>query len=387
MVKKVVLAISQREYAAKLAEYLREEEREWDIVAYTQSGVLRKELQSGGRVDALIGQPDLIGDAAGAPGIAVGKFVVLTEGTGGTEEGREKGWLEIEQYQPLPALLSEIRGALGSESPGRTEGCRVWTVFSASGGTGKTAVALNLARQAGERGLKVFYLNLETLNATSLLFGKGEPDGLSRLLYALQTRPEQWDGLMKRHIRHQPQLRADYLDAPEHPGELLALTPELAAAFLDKLKDSGRYDVILADPDSGCGEWHRRLLEKSDRVVWLTADDAQALSKAEKLLAYWRESFEQSAARFVFAVNKANGGRLANRWGLPGAAPSATLPYIPQWKAVDQPGRLLGMPAFAGAVEVLLNLLEPGADKEKAGRGRRREGHAAERRAYDWGVG
>ena len=96
------------------------------------------------------------------------------------------------------------------------------TLFSASGGVGKTTVALNLIRQAGQRGLRTFYLNLEALNATSLLFGIGEPDSLSQLLYSLQAHPEQWGELLEKLCRHQAQLRTDFLDAPEHPGERFA---------------------------------------------------------------------------------------------------------------------------------------------------------------------
>ena len=384
--KKVVLAIAEREYAAKLAEYLRDEEKAWEVAAYTNVSALRRELRDGGRIDALIGQEELIGEASDS-GRSVGTTIVLTDAEGRTKRGERKaeGWLETDQYQPLPALLSAIRDALGLEASGSPEGCRVWTVFSASGGSGKTTVALNLVRQAGESGLRVLYLNLEALNATSLLFGTGEPDSLSRLLYVLQAHPEQWEGLMKQSVRHQAQLKADYLDAPEHPGERLALTPELTSALIGKLKAGNRYDLIVVDPDSGADEWHRRLLEMSDRIVWLALDDAQSLLKAEKLLAYWRTSLEKSACRIAFAVNKGNGGRMVNRWGLPGKAPSIVLPYIPQWKTVDQPGRLLSAPAFEGAAEELLNALAQEGSPAGPRTGRGRE-HVREL-AFDRGVG
>ena len=45
MAKRVVLADFQRRIAAKLAEYIREEEAGWEITAFTQVSVLRRELQ------------------------------------------------------------------------------------------------------------------------------------------------------------------------------------------------------------------------------------------------------------------------------------------------------------------------------------------------------
>ncbi|TFE28206.1 hypothetical protein [Cohnella luojiensis] len=373
MAKRVVLAISHREYAAKLAEYLREEETGWDIGVYTHGSALRKELQNNAMVDLLIGQADMLLEA-GTLCDRAGKVISLVKQKG-MVDGR---WQEIVQYQPLPSILSGIRSGMAANQGGSTSGCQVVTVFSASGGVGKTTVALNLIRQAGERGLRTFYMNMEALNATSLLFGKGEPDSLSRLLYALQAHPEQWDSLLEQLCRHQPQLRTDYVDAPDHPGERLALTPELMEALLEKFRNMGRYDMIVIDPDSGAGEWHRRLLDLSDRVVWLIADDAQGLMKSEKLLRYWQAHISEKISKLSFVLNKAIGGGLINQWNLPGEAPKVVLPYIPQWKTIDQPGRLLASPAFSGAVEQLLLGLEIGGNSPSVRR-RREEGHGNQR--------
>lgn len=373
--KRVVLAVSQREYAAKLAEYLREEEPGWDIAAYTHASALRRELQEDRRVELLIGQPSLLHETEGAFAKA-GKILTLVEekGTGGGP------WQEILQFQPLPAILSAIRDGLGVISASAVPDCQVLTLFSSSGGAGKSTVALNLVRQAGERGLRTFYLNLEALNPTSLLFGKGEPDSLSRLLYELQAHPEQGDSLLTRLCRHQPHLRTDYLDAPDHPGERLALTPELTELLVEKIRSTGKYDLIVIDPDSGAGEWHRKLLQASDRIVWLVLDDAQMLLKSEKLLRYWQGQTDKEviARKLIFALNKSNAGGLVNPWHLPGDSPSSSLPYIPQWKAIDQPGRLLSSPAFSGAVDRLLDKLAIGRDVSNSGR-KREDRHGIQR--------
>jgi len=373
MAKRVVIAVIQREYAAKLAEYLREEEPGWEIAAYTHDSALRRELQESRAIDLLIGQPELLREV-GHFSDKVGKIIALViEKSRGNEQ-----WQEIVQYQPLPAILSVIRGGLAVTTTASTSECQVVTFFSASGGVGKTTVALNFIRQAGERGLRTFYLNLEALNATSLLFGRGEPDSLSRLLYALQVHPEQWETLLDQHCRHQPQLRTDYLDAPEHPGERLALTSVLLESLLDKFRSSGRYDLIVIDPDSGAGDWHRMLLLLSDQVIWLAIDDAQALMKSVKLLRHWQAQQGEYMKKLSFVINKGIGGGLMNPWHLPGDAPSAVLPYIPQWKANDQPSRLLAAPAFSGAVEQLLQAMGLG-ENASATKRRREEGHGIQR--------
>jgi hypothetical protein len=374
MAKRVILAVSQREYAAKLAEYVREEEPGWDVAAFTHDRALQRELQETRTVDLLIAQPEMLLHVTGLRE-RVGKVMILVE-----EKGQSDGkWQEIIQYQPLPGLLSSIRGGIVGEAAASAKGCQVLTLFSASGGTGKTTVALNLIRQVGEWGMRTFYLNMESLNATSLLFGKGEPDSLSRLLYSLQAHPEQWGEQLEQLCRHQPHLRTDFLDAPDHPGERLALTSELLAMLLEGIRKTGRYDLIVIDPDSGAGEWHRRLVEMSDRVVWLTVDDTQTLMKTDKLLRHWQGHIDEIMNKISFVLNKGHGGGMVNRWDLPGASPSAILPYIPQWKAVDQPGRLLGAPAFSGSVEQLLDHLGLGVSTPSSKRRKEGEGHGIQR--------
>jgi len=353
----IVIAAEEREYTAKLAEFVREQEPSWDVAAFTYAGALRLELLEGNRsIDLVIGEPSIMREA-GASCERARKTLALVERAGAGGDG---GWTEVSKYQPLPMLLNAIRGAVAGGLGETMDGCRIVTVFSASGGTGKTTLALNLLRQAGERRLRTFYLNLEALNATSILFGQGEPDSLSRLLYGLQAHPEQWEELFGRLCRHQPYLRTDYIDAPEHPGERLAMTSDILSELIGRIRASGRYDLIVVDPDQGAGDWHRDLLLLSDRVVWLAVDDMQALKKADKLLRYWQEQSgsEVLADKLLFVMNKAQGQRPINRWSLPGDGPAMSLPYVPQWKTVDQPGRLLGAPAFCGAVDELLELLE-----------------------------
>lgn len=384
MGKRLVLAAADREYAAKLAEYVREQEPEWDVAAYTYASALRMDLQAGVRADLLVGQSDLLRDAGAGIG-EVCKIVALADGA---EVAAGEGWQVMSQYQPLPVLMAEIRDAMLSETKLSAEGCRVISLFSAAGGTGKTTLALNMLRQAGERGLRTFYLNLEALNATSLWFGQGEPDSLSRLLYSLQAYPAQWDELFVKVCRHQPYLRTDYVDAPDHPGERLALTIELLTEALRRIRCSGRYDLILIDPDIGADEWHRELLLICDQVVWLTIDDLQGLKKADMLLKYWQRVDNALGKKLMFAMNKAQGARALNRWPLQGDSPAISLPYVPQWKTVDQPGRLLSSPAFCGAVDELLNMLDLHGKRSSAKKRRESDvhGHGANR-PYAAGAG
>ncbi len=348
MTRKIVLAIPNRAYAAGLAAYLRETEPSWETSAFTHEAALRHRLQDPGGIDALIGDPGLLKQAeswlAGVP-----RITALVE-----EHGQTDGaWPEIMIYQPLPGVAASIRGLLADTAPVARGHCRLLTVFSAAGGIGKTTMALNITRLAGERGLRTLYLNLEPINATSKLFGVYEPDSLSRLLYVLQTEPEAFPGQLERSVRHQAYLRADIIDAPDHPGERLGMAPELLDRLIDSIRATGRYDLIVADPDSGISPWHAMLLGLSDKVAWLVTDDWQCMEKTVRLIAYWREEGADWGKRISFLRNKSQGASFGG-WPLP-APPAAVLPYVPQWKEAEDPAKVFGSAAYCGVLEKLLD--------------------------------
>lgn len=366
MPRRIVLAVPEPQYAAKLARYWKENRPDWEVAAFTQELALLRHIRESGQAEALVVHASLLAqsrEAAEAAGCRA-RLIALVE-----RAGEGGGLPELAQYQPLQAMIAELEGLLGSPggAPAEAAGPRIWTVFSAAGGAGKTTAALNLARQAGERGYRALYLNLEPLNATDLLFGGGDTDSLSRLLYALQSRPEQAPGEWERLRRRHSGLQAEYLDAPELPSERLAMPAERLRSLLDLACEAGGYDVIVVDPDSGCGDWHRELLARSGRVIWLATDDALGLRKAEKLLRWLQEEPPGPMEKIAFALNKTV-GESANRWPLHGPAPAIRLPYVPQWKSMDQPGRVFQSPAFSGAIDLLLDALGLANEPPKADR-------------------
>ena len=86
--------------------------------------------------------------------------------------GQSRYETEIMQFQPLPLLLQAFTAHFAESGhtlprPAiRGKGPAVIAVYSASGGTGKSTLALQSAQQAGISGIPAFYLNLEQWNAS-----------------------------------------------------------------------------------------------------------------------------------------------------------------------------------------------------------------------------
>jgi hypothetical protein len=346
--RKIVIATPNRNYAAALAAYLRETEPDWETSAFTHEAALRLRLQEPAGIDALIGDPALFPQDAAL--LKKARRVSALVETAGQAEGL---WPELQVYQPLPQVAIAIRGLLADAVPASSAICQMVTLFSASGGAGKTTTALNLARLAGERGIRTLYLNLEPMNATAALLGAGEPDNLSRLMYVLHTEPDSLARQLERFVRHQADLRADMVDAPDHPDERQSMTPDTLELLVSGIRHSGRYELIVVDPDSGSGPLHAKLLDLSDRIGWLVTDDWQCRIKTDKLIRCWRDAWPDWEAKVAFLRNKYPGGP-ASRWTLP-VPVQVNLPYVPQWKETDDPGKLFQVASFSGALDTWLD--------------------------------
>ncbi|MEK0316583.1 nucleotide-binding protein [Cohnella sp. 56] len=358
---RLIVAAPQPGYASRLALYLKEREPELSIGAFTHADTLKSDLRDRGGPDILVVHQAMLADVRT---VATGhaRVIVLVEGT---QAEQYEGFPAIPQYQSLPRLASEIRRLTAAGEAARADGTALWTVCSAGGGAGKTTLALNLARQASERGYSVMYLNLEALDATNLLLESEEPDALTRLLYELSAHPQAAAARIGRLGARRSAIGASYMDTAASPAELLSMTPERLELLLGALRSHGGFDLIVADADGGFGEWQQRLLELSDRLLWIGADDAQLLRKTERLLREWAGRLGELSAKSTFVLNKTAGEPEDDLWHPPGGERWLTLPYIPQWKRAREMGVLVTSAAFSGGVDRLLDKLGyPGAGEE-----------------------
>ncbi|MCC3375518.1 hypothetical protein [Cohnella sp. REN36] len=356
---RIALAAPQPGYAVKLARYLKETEREWEVAAFTQEMALARYVQDVPPADMLLIHPDLYAQVKERLPTSMYVVLLLEEETAGSDD---QTLPSVAQFQPMSRLAATLRALLeGGVRRQSRDGTAVWTVFSASGGVGKTTLALNLARQLNERGVRAFYLNLEPLNVTDQLFGRGEPDRLTSVLYTLQAHPEEGGRMLQQLAERSSPIGTGYMDAPEHPAERLALTAERLRMLLDALRGSARFDVIVVDPDSGCGEWHRALLEWSEEVLWLALDDVQSVRKAERLVKEWQGKVAGFPGKCTFALNRQEGAP-GNDWRTPPGTTLHPLPEIPQWNRLSTMQTLLHSSAYSGAVDRLLDRLCPSRD-------------------------
>jgi cellulose biosynthesis protein BcsQ len=294
------------------------------------------------------------------------------------------------KYQPLPALMDAVLHACRqprrkkAHRPG--QGALSIGVVSASGGSGKTAVAMHMAKQLGIAGYAVLYLNLETLDSSMPFLEKGLsrsgqliPDaetGLSRLLYDLkvgrkesgkqgqvQSSSKGVDGYVLRHEA----LKSDVFWPLSNRKELLQMSREDTKSLIRYLADCGQYDVLILDGDSGWDGRSEGIFDAADAFVWLVEDDISSMHRWGQWMQHMKRTkpdlYESLLDRARFIVNKYR-DRVINTLPGPDLHLDAVLPYIPSWKQLSQEEVMLSSPIFQREVKRLCAMIVQDGDEE-----------------------
>lgn len=314
----LAVAVSELEYARRLAEYVRDSPfgEQWQLTAFTNPASLIQFLKGGYAVDLIAAQPAML--AAASPHLPAGVPVAAFVAAKGQYAQYDA---ELLQYQPLPELLQSLAALHGAVRPSADRassegGASVIAIGSASGGVGKTALALKLANTAAKHGCRVFYLTLERWSALEVWLGAGdqrvlpEGEGMSQLLYHLKAEPDKAGAWLAQHRKRHPVLKADFILPCDNEEDRYSLLPADAAAMVELLRASRQYDLILIDLQDGMGEIELSIWRESSLVLWLVTDDPSVQRKTELAFGYaerrWKEDFQLLSRRIRLVVNRRN---------------------------------------------------------------------------------
>ncbi|WP_409346922.1 hypothetical protein [Paenibacillus sp. MBLB4367] len=265
----------------------------------------------------------------------------------------EEGGLWVNKYQPLDRMFATLmanamernrrHGAVRDE---RREGARVISVYSAVGGNGKTTVAANLAKLHAFRNRRTFYLNLQLLQSPSL-FGEGlaaDGQSFSKWLYFVQSGKRQLASKLSELAGNNPELKVSFFEPVRKLEEMEQLTYEVTRRLVRAMRDSGLYDELIVDLDAALSEREQGAISVSDEIVWVFTDDIQSLSKTQVFYEEWLARISRledvRIPPVTFIMNKYTGTASLNPADF-GIQSHVKLPYIPEWKSVRSPGRLL----------------------------------------------
>lgn len=368
---RMVLAVQDEEYMDPLLHFIRssEFERQFVVTAFQRVEPFRDYIvQSCETVDIVLAEAGFFDESM----VLQCKIPWICLSDGGRE--KEFSGLRLTKYQPLHTLLTSVMEFTSRNQESvifKEGGPRVIGVHSLTGGSGKTTVALNMAKQIAADGARVFYLNLESVDSGVLSEGhrhtdEGKP-GLDRLLYDLKAageRGERPELPVSSYAYRDQILQADLFRPLSNLNEMLELDSAGTIQLIDYISESGSYDVVIIDCDSCFNDRLEAVIHRSDQLVWVLTEDSVALKKTGIWLHHLQHNrsslYHTIVRKTCFAVNRCSGEATVSLPFDPGTSPITTLPLVLSWNQGNQHG-VLHTPLFQQSVLKLCREMNIGA--------------------------
>lgn len=357
----LVIADSDPLYLRSFGEYILSSKlnEKFEIKLFSNSLSLAQYIETKQHVDILLIQPELHDPKVFSS--YDGVTVYLAE-----EEGQPaEGVLSLFKYKPLNQLLSSTLSAYYehhatmSGIAGNDGKTKVVSVYSPSGGSGKTTFAVSMGRQLAMKGNKVFYLNFELFNSTSLYFQSAEDAPSLQILYYLKARPNQLMAKIEGLKKFDQDANLDYFDLPSCPDEMLSITKAEVKTLIRALIETGQYDYILIDLDSSIHDFTRAAFEESNQIMWLLGNDLQSFYKTSSMMGKQEELFgipHMIEGKAVFIVNKFT-GYFPEEFKVYNLPIHGYLPYVQEWVQITSKNQIYFHPAFSKDLLAITNEL------------------------------
>ncbi len=363
----LVIADSEEDYVKGFSDFLAYKySNRFQISCFTKYDCLMNFIENEGkRIDILLIDQDMYTEDM--PFDKVGTVIILTRGN---QPVNDKKCKQINKYQHGDRLVGEIIETYALEN-GESSGymitnkdgaTRVVTFFSPAGGSGTTCVALGLSVQCAMRGIRVLYLDFQTLNSTEMFFGQSKGHGLSDLLYFLKDNGADIAAKIEA-LRCVDEKYNIHFFAPARSGaELWEVTPDEYASFICQIKRMGYYDVVFIDASADFALRNAEVLLVSDRVFIIVRKDVLSAKKTEVLLDEISILEQRKGIKLKdgiqIIVNDCNGYINDNATGLNigEKKPDFLLPFSPEISGIRELKALANMEdGFNKGINVILN--------------------------------
>ncbi len=225
----------------------------------------------------------------------------------GSSSGRVAGIPSIYKYKEVNKIAGDIINSFTNAgniiSQVKEKIARIIPVYSASGGTGKTSIALGIGSICSLAGLKVLYLNLEQFQSTKFFFSSNTDYSMSEIIYYIRVKDNNLMSKLTAMRCQDPSTNLFYYQPANNSLELTELLPGDMELLLGRLKESGQYDIIMVDMDSRFDANTLEVFSNSDEIICLIVDDEICLHKTSIFL----ESLSKlpnSSSQFTYLPEK-----------------------------------------------------------------------------------
>lgn len=203
-------------------------------------------------------------------------FVLVEQMTqGSTEELLIK---KIFKYSSTKEIYSQVSGVIRPEGTQKQK-TTVIVVTSASGGTGKTTLAMGISSCLVKNYKRVLYLNVEGINSFQYMLNNRTPIPSNVYQEFKNTKPDLYSRI--RHVIRNE--RFDYLPPFGAAISSLSIDYSMYKELIESVKLTKEYDAIIVDTDAIFNEAKSDLIMQADKVI-MTVNQSKASVFAMNML-------------------------------------------------------------------------------------------------------
>ncbi|MBU9724247.1 MULTISPECIES: AAA family ATPase [Bacillaceae] len=355
--KKISLIVADHDtsYIEMLANYIRTSSfsSKLEMKLFSKKEALQQYIETGERINVLLAAPEFIPEGEDDE---LNKLDHVDTIIGLDEQGEElEGAIPvIFKYQQLTQLLNQVTSIFyerKGKSPKKTvsnDQTKVISTFSATGGTGKSTVAFNLAKEIAALDYSVFYLNLELLNTTYVFMEDDRDNASSPILYYVKTGSDQLPQKIEELKQYDSETGVELFRLTPSAEEMSDLTEEETDRLIKAIVNTKNYDYIIIDLESTLNPRTKAALQKSSHVLWLLNNDIQSFTKTSFFIEELHSLLSDAdfSEKVSFVLNKYM-GKVEEAFKDEEIAIEAYLPYVPEWKVVKSGNDLITSPVFS----------------------------------------
>ncbi len=281
---KLIIADTDDTYVESIAGYLMlNYSQKFQVSSFTDKQCLIEYLSNeGNSIDVLLIEASLYSNEI--PTKNISNVILLTAEK---VESNANDYYTICKYQQGDKIVSDIFNIYAQKEDANVvnvtgeKKTKLVAVYSPIGGAGKTTIATSCAIQCAQKGLEIFYLNLEDFQSTPLFFScKGEHN-LSNILYYLKDNSKNMQLRIEGAKLFDTEYNLHYFCPPESLLDLQDSKSEELKTLLDEFRSMSQYDIVFIDMSSSFDDKNIAILDACDEILLVLPQDAVSDIKIE----------------------------------------------------------------------------------------------------------
>lgn len=201
------------------------------------------------------------------------------------EQTADLNLTKIYKYTSIKEIFNEILGKSSDElniDVNNKQEPQIVVVTSATGGVGKTTVAMGICASLTKNYKKALYINCDQLQSFQYLMKNNTPiANLDVYSSLLRTSKEKVYGEIKHFIRNE---NFNYIPPFKAAIMSVGLSKNIYMDIAVSAKKSGEYDYIVVDTDSVFDEFKADLLNVADKVIFVTKQNRMSVMAVYTLM-------------------------------------------------------------------------------------------------------